>query len=251
MKLPGPVRSVREAWLRLRWDRAGMPWRLHGVPCRIPPTVRAQFHPAWEPHVSAWLRARVRPGQVLFDVGANVGAYVVQFAAWSAPDGRVVAFEPNPGAVVWLERVVRMNGLAERVTVVERALGAEAGSATLHATAADGMSRLGRRNPLLSDSVTLPVTVDTLDDWCARHGIRPDWVLVDVEGWEAQVLRGGAAVLADPEVGVVVEMHPAAWADAGSSREHLAEAIARLGRRPVSIGGDDPFGSGHAALVVA
>src|SRR5205085_9663014 len=98
----------RESWLvrRLRptyeslldWlsDGRGIAWPINGVTYRIDPHVRHRLGQNYDAPVAAFLSARVKPGAVCVDVGANVGVYVLQFARWSGPKGRVVAFEPNP-----------------------------------------------------------------------------------------------------------------------------------------------------------
>src|SRR5205807_2491515 len=73
--------------------------------------------------VAAFLSQQVKPGSLCFDVGANVGVYVLQFAHWSGPTGQVVAFEPNPSACSILQKHVRMNGLVQRVRIVPSAVG--------------------------------------------------------------------------------------------------------------------------------
>jgi hypothetical protein len=58
----------------------------------------------YDSDIAGFLRGKVAPGAVCFDVGANLGAYVLQFAELSKPNGTVVAFEPNPYTVtanVW------------------------------------------------------------------------------------------------------------------------------------------------------
>lgn len=57
----------------------------------------------------------VKPNQICFDVGANVGYYVIQFVYRSRPGGRVFAFEPNPESRVTLERQIAVNHLLDRV----------------------------------------------------------------------------------------------------------------------------------------
>src|SRR5438093_46642 len=51
-------------------------------------------HLSWNPLEYQAFRAAVRPGATVLDVGANVGAYTLMFAAWVGTEGRVFAFEP-------------------------------------------------------------------------------------------------------------------------------------------------------------
>src|SRR5688572_10021896 len=70
----------------------------------------------------------VRPGDVIYDIGANVGSYTILASVLVGDRGRVVAFEPVPENVRYLKEHVRVNGL-ENVSVIEKAVGERAGAA--------------------------------------------------------------------------------------------------------------------------
>ena len=223
----------------------GVPWAINGVTFRVDPHHRHRLGARYDAPVADFLRQHVRPGDVCLDIGANVGVYVLQFAHWSRPTGRVVAFEPNPVALAVLERHVRFNGLQERVQIVAAAVGASPGEAVLYAAGADGMSRLERPNPALADRadpVTVPVV--TVDAYCAAEGVAPDWLLIDVEGFELAVLGGARKVIGNRRKppNVVVEMHPGAWAWSNATRAQAESLIAELGLRAIPLTGQaDPF----------
>ncbi len=248
----------RESWLirRLRpayeslldWSSGGrgIPWAVNGVTYRIDPRHRHRLGHDYDPPVAALLRERVRPGAVCLDVGANVGAYVLQLAHWSRPDGRVIAFEPNPGARAVLERHIQLNGLGERVTVVPCAVGAEGGTATLYAAEADGMSRLAEPNAALAGQVKpLAVPVVTLDEYCEKERVTPDWLFLDIEGFEIAALRGARGLIEKRRsaLGIIVEMHPDVWGSANTPRPVAEATLAELGLRAVPLTGQrDPLG---------
>lgn len=229
----------------------GIPWPINGATYRVSPTCRYQMPASYDPHLAAWLSARVRPNQTILDVGANAGIYVLQFARWSAPGGRVVAVEPNPAARVLLEEHVRLNGLVDRVDIIAAAVSARAGSATLFAAEANGMSRLGAPNPILplpATAITVPVV--TIDDLCVSRV--PDWLFLDIEGFEFQALAGAARLITTrhADLTIVVEMHPEAWAVAGTTRADAQAILCDLRLRAVPLSGqDDPLAvHGHAWL---
>ncbi len=66
-------------------------------------------------------RALLRPGAVVFDVGAHIGYHTVRFAALVGRSGRVYAFEPHPANVRLLRRNVERRGLAQ-VTLIPQAV---------------------------------------------------------------------------------------------------------------------------------
>ena len=201
----------------------------------------------YDPAAARWLAARVKAGDLCVNVGANTGVYVLQLAHWSAPGGRVIAFEPNPAARRILARHVHMNSLDHRVEVVPAAVSDRTGSSTFFASGdGDGMSRLAVPNQQLDATVPLTVGTVSLDEFCA---IPPNWVVIDVEGFEVQVLRGARRILKHC-AGVVLEVHPGAWTAAGTTRRELEMIIEELSLSVTPLSGQaDPFRTyGHVAL---
>jgi FkbM family methyltransferase len=238
------LRPAYESLLALISRGRGIRWELNGVPCRIDPRHRHRLGRRYEEEAAAFLASRVSPGDVCLDVGANVGAYAIQLARWSRPSGRVYAFEPNPAARRVLARHLRMNDIADRVTVLPKAVGAVGGAAVLEAAGADGMSRLGEAHPLLDgQTVRHRVEVVDLDGWCTSTGVEPDWLVVDVEGFELAVLAGARRLIKRKagRLGVVVEMHPDTWTTLGSGPEEARGLLASLGVKAVPLSGQtDP-----------
>jgi FkbM family methyltransferase len=224
--------------------RTGVRRFVNGVEYRVDSRCRHQFARDYEAGAADFLRKRIAPGAVIYNVGANVGALAVQLAKWSGPTGRVVAFEPNPYAARLLKRNLRLNQLDSQVEVVGVAIGDAVGEVTLHLCGASPMARASEPNPLLvnTEGVTVPVT--TLDRFSASCQLIPDWVVVDIEGWEVAALRGGCALLTATrkQIGVVVELHPDAWSCFGESRAELETILTRLKRRPIALSGQkDPL----------
>jgi FkbM family methyltransferase len=168
----------------------GLPWRTRAL-CR---------------HYAVFLG----PGDLAFDVGAHVGNHARCFAGLGA---RVIAVEPQPAFAAWLRRLFRGR---PQVTVVECALAATPGTLELHRSprtptvatvsrrwidtvrASGGFERVR-----WTDAVRVPAT--TLDALIARFGL-PRFCKVDVEGYEAEVLRG----LSQPIPALSFEYVPAA-----------------------------------------
>lgn len=158
----------------------------------------------WESSVIRQLSQSLRPGDVFGDVGAHVGAFTLLASRIVGPDGRVVAFEPDPGPRALLERNV-IGNRATNVTVVPFAVGGRAGTVRFSASG-DSVGHVGR----LGD---VEVRQVTLDGYCAEQGISPSVMKVDIEGGEAAALRGSAVVHRLCEL--VVEIHEPALREQG------------------------------------
>ena len=243
--LIGRMRPAYESFLDWTSGGHGIPWTINGVTYRVNPRYRHRLGQAYEAPVAAFLRERVKLSALCLDVGANVGLYVLQFAHWSHPTGRVVAFEPNPCAREILEEHIRLNRLTERVQVVPAAVGAVGGEAILYAADCDGMSRLGSPNQAIADRVSeIRVPVITLDSYCLENGLVPDWLFVDIEGYEIAALAGARDLIEScgKALEIVVEMHPNAWASADTTREDAETLLDDLGLEALSLTGQaDPL----------
>jgi len=184
-------------------------------------------------------RAAVRPGAVALDVGANVGAYAVLLGRWVEPGGRVYAFEPSPETFAGLSRHLALNGLGDTVVPVAAAVAGADGRGTLSGGGLSGGNRLDARG-------AGPV-VDTvsLDAFCAREGILPSFIKIDVEGAELEVLRGGRETIRRAGAGLAlfVEMHPTLWGEMGITADDLRAELALQGLRaePLREGVADPW----------
>lgn len=152
----------------------------------------------------------IRPGDLCFDIGAHVGN---RLRAWRALEARIVAVEPQP---LLMETLARRYGEDPAISLVEEAVGAEPGEATLFIStrtptvtslSSEWISRV-QRDPSFSAvrwdrEVKVPVT--TLDALIACHG-EPRFCKIDVEGLELDVLRG----LSTPVAALSFEYIPAA-----------------------------------------
>lgn len=127
-------------------------------------------------------------GDLVFDVGANVGNKAAQFLARGA---RVVCFEPQPACV---ERLRSRFAGDNNVTIVQKGLADQAGTLNLSICDDDTLSTFSDqwkrgRHAANRWSRSVQVDVITLDDAIAEHG-RPRYCKIDVEGFEISVLRG-------------------------------------------------------------
>jgi len=218
----------------------GVKWDVDGTTTlRIDPRCRWIRNPSYEADVVQYLRARVRPGDCCIDVGAHVGYYALQMALWNAPAGRVIAFEPNPLARDVLAENVRLNNVAARITIVPHAVSNAAGRAPLFdGTRTSGLSRIGAPNPQTAAGSPIDVEVVTLDAYCTAHDLIPQWVLIDVEGLELDVLAGASGLLVDRRVSFVVEMHPDLWAEGRQATAVRLEGLLRTcGRSAIPLTG--------------
>ena len=144
-----------------------------------------------------WAQSEPETGDLVYDLGANIGVVTIALARRVGPTGRVVAFEPDPGNAAILRRNITAAELTN-VTVVEAAVSAENGTTQFVADGSIGSGLASARaESLLPGSperrVTVPVI--TLATAFAEHGV-PTWIKMDIEGAEVGALQAARDSLA-------------------------------------------------------
>jgi FkbM family methyltransferase len=168
----------------------------------------------------------VRPGDLVFDVGANVGTKTALFVALGA---KVVAFEPQPECARIL---AKRFSEPSSVRVVPKGLAAETGTLTLNicseAPVLSSFSPDWTTGPFAGyeSDEQVEVEVITLDAALQQFGT-PQFIKVDVEGYERSVLRG----LSKPVRAISYEFHSALIDEALG----CAKMLKRLGLQEFNV----------------
>lgn len=154
------------------------------------------------------LLGRLKAGDVVYDVGANIGIIALPAARIVADRGLVVAIEPEPANFHRLAENIERNGL-NNVVALALAAGAERGTATLYRSARKtgaGAHSLKRSDASMIRGLMVPVA--RLDDLVSVLRFPfPDYIKIDVEGFELEALQGMAGILADSTLkGVICEI---------------------------------------------
>src|SRR5262249_46032464 len=148
----------------------------------------------------------------IVDVGANLGLYTLLLARLTGPAGQVHAFEPEPTLFRALARNCRRNAAAN-VTAVNYALGAGSGRIPFYRSLFN--SRDNRLGGLGWKGRGVEVEMARLDD--VLPDPRVDFVKMDVQGYEMQVLRGMEGIFeASPGLAIYFEFWPLGLRAAGT-----------------------------------
>ena len=140
---------------------------------------------------------RLPAGGVFVDVGANIGIMTI-YAMLSGQFDCAVAIEPDPRNLDVLRRNLAVNGLSEKVSVIEAAASSSRGEMILHRDAKNLGAHSLEPGYVMTPGEARSVRVDTLDNLVANAGLASaavTFVKIDVEGHEQEVVRGMAKLL--------------------------------------------------------
>ena len=159
-----------------------------------------------------FLSRHVTAAMTALDIGANIGLYSIFLAELTGNQGKVFAFEPDP---VLFEAAVansRANRKDSIITLQNLALGSQPGHGTLHRSSFNSGDNRLSASPTHKDSVA--VRIARLDD--VLPDVKIDFIKMDVQGWEAEVLRGMNRILAaNPALTIYFEYWPEGLRRAG------------------------------------
>jgi FkbM family methyltransferase len=154
-----------------------------------------------------------KQGDVVVDVGAHIGRYALIGSKRVGPSGKVVAIEANPDNFNMLNRNVKLNQLTNMLTL-NYAVFSEETKIKLYVTS-DKLDPTIYNTILLNRAIYkekfVEVDANTLDNLLRQNGVKAEdvnWVKIDVEGAELEVLKGATNVLSRSEnIALLIEVH--------------------------------------------
>ena len=162
----------------------------------------------WEPNVYAVVTSLISPGDVVVEVGANVGYYTVAMGLMVGAEGRIHTFEANARLAGMVQRSSYINGLNDRVTVHPKAVMETPGSVRFERSRKrSGWGHVAHGDGhVFDDSEIVEVEAASLDSLGLD---RVDLIRLDAEGSEALILRGASVILAgNPDLVICMEWDP-------------------------------------------
>lgn len=200
------------------WVSKKMPWG-EKMSFYLPEGNQIFYYGFCEANLAIFLLRLIKPGETFIDIGANIGYYSKLASFLVGESGKVLAIEATPRTFLTL----KINCLPQKnITAFNVALSDSTQDLTLtdYGPKYSGSNSL---NPLLPKTVkdfiqtkgkTLNIKTTALDDLLKGTEIKPDFIKLDVEGYESKILSGMATVLNKSRPILSVEMcrHPE-WQD--------------------------------------
>jgi FkbM family methyltransferase len=192
-------------------------------------------YPEFAGREESFLRSLDLRGKTVYDVGAFEGILTMFFAVQAGPAGRVVAFEPIPDSYRRILEHVELNRL-DNVDVHNIAIGSGPGRLTF--TGLPGRFGRATANAEIRDAISSSVgeavsafvPVNSLDDEIRQASLPdPDFVKVDVEGMELDVLQGMRETVARRKPALFIEIHGANIEGKRANARRVVETLTTYG----------------------
>ena len=183
LDFPIPCRLPYGSWFLARGDESGL---------------IAFFRLPYEKKEWKFLQKFLKPGMAFFDIGANQGFYTLLAAKKVGPQGKIFAFEPVPREFRNLKWNIFINGL-KNVKIEAQALGCQNGFTNMF-YCLNGKGSYSSLQPpsekIKARRKVIKVSITSLDRYIQHNNILSiDFIKIDVEGGELDVLKGGINVL--------------------------------------------------------
>lgn len=187
--------------------------------------MRVLTYESKEPEILDWIDRMVRPGDVFYDVGANIGVYSLYAAAAGA---RVYAFEPEALNFARLNENIVANHRSGSIVGYPIGIADAGGIAELHLSEFLEGAALHAVHRLAEASDQRPahrqgVLVSSLDELKGRFSLpAPTHIKIDVDGLEPAIVHGAALTLADQRLrSILIEIN--------ADQDALVDRITRAG----------------------
>lgn len=191
---------------------------------------------------------------VVFDVGTNIGTIANWFATRTH---HVHGFEPHPDNLRLTKEQIQLRKTTN-ITLSKLALGSEPGTLQLHVKSFHGHHSLGDTSATPTVE-KIDVEVDTVDRYCTANDIeRIDFLKIDVEGFEEEVLKGATTMLKNQQVGLVLfELRQTILASIGKNGKGIFAPLLEQGYTVFTLDGrvltaeelEDPADADYLAAV--
>lgn len=176
----------------------------------------------FEPGMLRYLRALLKPGDVVVDVGANVGFHTLECWNVVGPNGQVISIEASPDHVESIRRNLRTNDYPDD-NVLNVAVGDSDGEASLGLPEGGNQGMFGIN---AGSGGAFNIALRRIDDLLKGHQLSSLAVIkMDIEGSELSALRGASDILRRLHPAILIELNATALARCGASPSDVVRLL--------------------------
>ncbi|HUZ60247.1 MAG TPA: FkbM family methyltransferase [Hanamia sp.] len=187
------------------------------------------------------LFSHINEGMNVIDIGANIGAITLQMAKKISKSGNVFSFEPSPYNFKQANKNISLNNFSN-IKLINRGLGDKNETAFLYNVNPNnrGMLRLLPEDDQSKSYEKEKVEIDTLDSTMQKFSIaKPDFIKIDVEGFEYKVLQGAHETLSKFKPTLFIELVDNNLREQKSTAKELIQYLKLLNYKIINAQSND------------
>lgn len=187
----------------------------------------------YEPFETELVKKEIKKGDIVLDIGANIGYYTLIFAELVGEEGKVFAFEPEPTNFALLKKNVEISGY-QNVMLVQKAVSNKTGKFKLYLCEDNngGHSIYKQHNSKRS----VEVETTRLDDYFKNDGGKINFIKMDIEGAEMEAIQGMPSLLKkNKNVKIISEFNPPLLKQGGIEPAEYLELLIGFGFKLLEV----------------
>jgi FkbM family methyltransferase len=174
------------------------------------------------------IKKEVKKGNIVLDLGANIGYYSLILAKLVGKNGRVFAFEPDPVNFAILKKNIQINNY-QNVVAYQKAVSNQSGTLRLYQNPKNPGAHTIYQD-FKENRTSIKVKSIKLDDYFQNHKLRIDFIKMDIEGAEAAALLGMMNILKrNKKIKIITEFQPLGLERSGFGARKFLELLKELG----------------------
>lgn len=176
-------------------------------------------------------------GGVLFDIGAHCGLISALWCA-AKPGNRAFSFEPSPLLAQRVAEIRDLNQFGDRMNVNQVGIGESSGTAGMLMDPVGGFVQSRHfDHTMWSTPQAIEIAIESIETASARLEVVPDFIKIDIEGYEYEAIRGSAAFLSQHRPGIFLELHLNYLEERNLSPKSVIELLEQCGYSFFTYGG--------------
>lgn len=188
---------------------------------------------------AALAQAAGDPGGILFDIGAHCGLISAMWCA-AKPGNRVFSFEPSPALVRRVAEIRDLNQFGDRMHVNQIGIGESNGTTAMLMDPVGGFVQSRHfDHTMWSAPESIEVAIESIEAASSRLKVVPDFIKLDIEGYEYEAIKGSAAFLSQHRPVIFLELHLNYLEQRKLSPRSVVELLQQSGYSFFTYGGEE------------
>jgi FkbM family methyltransferase len=197
----------------------GVKKNISGIELRLPFIYRNYYELDYEKDSVLAIRTLIKKGDIILDVGAQMGLMTVLFNKLSGKEGKVLSYEPTPSTYKILSKTLELNNISS--VTIQKAVSDKNGIAFFNISEqeCDAANSLSQNSNRKSNN-QIEVIVTSIDNEVMENKLEKlNFIKIDAEGAEYKVLLGASLSIDNFKPTILLALHPKAINDFGDTLE--------------------------------